>query len=169
MAVCYSGNWGMYSWRKWFTGRRSYEFLQGFFSYAIKDGWWIRIVVWLIALAITFAIVALIPDKNLGYITTIGSRTLSVYFWHRPLCYLFRNWKVLPRLCVLFGGTYNDAAAGQAKGLAFGGSTLSMAAAMLAYLLIGAAMTAFFSLKPFEHPTSDLMKLGAKIAGAGKK
>ena len=169
MAVCYYGKWGMYSWRKWFTGRRSYEFLQGFFSYAMKDGWWIRIVVWLVALAITFAIVALIPDKNLGYITTVGSRTLSVYFWHRPLCYLFRNWKVLPRLCVLFGGTYNDAVAGQAKGLAFGGSTLSMSAAMLAYLLIGAAMTAFFSLKIFEHPTSDLMKLGAKLAGLIRK
>ena len=169
MAVCCYGDWGMYSWRKWFTGRRSYEFLQQFFSYAMKDGWWIRIVVWLIALAITFAIVALIPDKNLGYITTIGSRTLSVYFWHRPVCYLFRNWKVLPRLCVLFGGTYNDAAAGQAKGLAFGGSTMSMSAAMLAYLLIGAAMTAFFSLKVFEHPTSDLMKLGSKIAGLTSK
>lgn len=169
MAVCYFGKWGMYSWRKWFTGRRSYEFLQDFFSYAYANGWWIRIAVWAVALCITFAVIALIPDKNLGYITTIGARTLSVYFWHRPLCYLFRTWKVLPRLCVLFGGTYNEAAAGQAKGLAFGGSTLSMLAAFVVYCLIGAAMTAFFSLKVFEHPTSDLMKLGAKIASAGKK
>jgi hypothetical protein len=29
-------------------------------------------------------------------------------------------------------------------------------------------MTAFFSLKIFEHPTSDLMNLGAKIAGREK-
>ena len=158
----------MYSWRKWFTGRRSYLFLQDYFSYAIKSGWWIRIAVWLVALAITLAIIALIPDKNLGYVTTVGARTLQVYFWHRPLCYLFRNWKVLPRLAVLFGGTYNDAAAGQAKGLAFGGSTASMAAAMLAYCLIGAAMSAFFSLKIFEHPTSELMKLGARVAGLFK-
>jgi hypothetical protein len=27
MFICYAGKWGMYSWRKWFTGRRSYEFL----------------------------------------------------------------------------------------------------------------------------------------------
>ena len=168
MAVCYCGKWGMYSWRKWFTGRRSYLFLQDYFSYAIKSGWWIRIAVWLVALAITLAIIALIPDKDLGYVTTVGARTLQVYFWHRPLCYLFRNWKVLPRLAVLFGGTYNDAAAGQAKGLAFGGSTASMAAAMLAYCLIGATMTAFFSLKIFEHPTSELMKLGARVAGLFK-
>ena len=38
----------------------------------------------------------------------------------------------------------------------------------LVYCLIGAAMTAFFSLKVFEHPTSDLMKLGARIAQVRK-
>ena len=169
MAVCYFGKWGMYRWRKWFTGRRSYEFLQHFFSYAYENGWWIRIIVWAVALCITFAIIALIPDRDLGYITTIGARTLSVYFWHRPLCYLFRTWKVLPRLCVLFRGTYKAAAAGPARGLAFGGSYWSMLAAFIVYLLIGAAMTALFGLKIFEHPTADLMKLGAKIAGKDKK
>lgn len=169
MAVCRYGKWGIYSWRKWFTGRRSYEFLQDYFSYAYANGWWIRIAVWAVALCITFAVIALIPDRDLGFLTTIGSRTLSVYFWHRPVCYLFRNWKVLPKLCVLFGGTYNDAVAGQVKGHAFGGSSLSIAAALIVYCLIGAAMTAFFSLKVFEHPTSDLMKLGAKIAGSNKK
>lgn len=169
MAVCYFGKWGIYSWRKWFTGRRSYEFLQDYFSYAVTNGWWIRLAVWAVALAITLAIIALMPDRDLGFITTIGARTLSVYFWHRPLCYMFRTWKVLPRLAVLFGATYNEAVAGQVKGLAFGGSTVSMAAALVVYFLIGAAMTALFSLKIFEHPTSDLMKLGAKIAGAGRK
>ncbi len=169
MAVCCFGKWGMYSWRKWFTGRRSYEFLQDFFSYAVKDGWWIRIAVWAVALCITFAILTLIPDKDLGYITTIGARTLSVYFWHRPLCYMFRNWEVLPRLYVLFGGKYDSAVAGQVKGLAFAGSDMKMLLPLLVYCLIGAAMTAFFSLKIFEHPTSDLMKLGARIASAGNK
>lgn len=169
MAVCFLGKWGIYSWRKWFTGRRSYEFLQDYFSYAYSDGWWIRIAVWLVALAITFALIALIPDRDLGYATTMGARTLQVYFWHRPLCYMFRNWKVLPRLAVLFGGTYNETVAGQARGLAFGGSGWSMAAALAVYFLIGAAMTAVFSLKLFEHPTGELMGLGARIAGMGKK
>jgi hypothetical protein len=77
---------------------------------------------------------------------------------------MFRNWMVLPRLVTLFGGTYNAAAAGQASGLAFGGSHMSMLLGFIAYCIIGAAMTALFSLKIFEHPTSDLMKLGAKIA-----
>ena len=169
MFVCYAGKWGMYSWRKWFTGRRSYEFLQDFFSYAVKDGWWIRLAVWGAALLITFAVIALIPDKDLGFITTVGARTLSVYFWHRPLCYLFRTWKVLPRLYMLFGGTYNEAVAGQVKGHAFVGGDMKMLLPFIVYCLIGVAMTAFFGLKIFEHPTSDLMKLGAKIAGADRK
>lgn len=163
LVVCAMGNWGMYSWRKWFTGRRSYEFLQDFFSYAYANGWWIRLAVWAFAIALTFCIVAVIPDRDFGFVTTIGARTLNVYFWHRPLCYLFRNWAVLPKLFMLFGGTYNAAAAGQAKGLAFAGSPGAMAASYAVYILIAAAMTAFFSLKIFEHPCSDLMKLAARL------
>lgn len=159
--------WGGYSLRKWFTGRRSYEFLSDFFgSAAISWGWLIRIAVWAVAIAITLSIIAVIPDRKLGYATTIGSRTLNIYFWHRPLCYLFRNWAVLPNLFVMFGGTYDASVAGQIRGHAFtGGTSAAMAAAYAVYIVIAIAMTVFFSLKPFEHPCSDLMKLGAKITG----
>ena len=169
MAVCALGKWGMYSWRKWFTGRRSYEFLQDFFSYAYANGWWIRLAVWAFAIALTLCIIAVIPDKDLGFATTVGSRTLNVYFWHRPLCYLFRNWAVLPKLFVLFGGTYKAALAGQAKGLAFAGSNASMLGAYAVYILIAVLVTAFFSLKVFEHPCSDLMKLAAKVTTSKNK
>ena len=75
---------------------------------------------------------------------------------------------VLPRLAVLFGGTYNQAVAGQIKGQAFGGGTLPMVLALIVYIIIGAGMTAFFSLKIFDHPTGDLMRLSSKIF-PGKK
>ena len=163
LIICATGKWSMYSWRKWFTGRRSYEFLQDYFSFALKDCWWIRLGVWAFALALTFCIIAVIPDRDFGFITKVGSSTLNIYFWHRPVCYLFRNWAILPRLCVLFGGTYDEAVAGQVKGLAFGGSEASMIAAYAAYLVIGAAMTALFALKPFRHPCSDIMKFSAKV------
>ena len=65
----------------------------------------------------------------------------------------------------MFGGTYNAAVAGQAKGLAFVGSSASMLGAYAVYILIAVAVTAFFSLKLFEHPCSDLMKLAAKVTG----
>lgn len=164
LVICRLGPWGMYSLRKWFTGRRSYEFLSDFFgSAAISWGWLIRIAVWAAALAITFCVIAVIPDRDLGYVTTIGARTLNIYFWHRPVCYLFRNWKVLPRLFVLFGGAYDASLAGQVKGLAFIGSNGSMLAAYTVYIAIAAAMTAFFGLKVFGHPCSDLMKLAAGV------
>ena len=170
LIACRMLPWGGYSLRKWFTGRRSYEFLSDFFgSAAVSYGWLIRLAVWAAALVITFSVIAVIPDKNFRFITTTGSRTLNVYFWHRPVCYLFRNWAVLPKLFVLFGGTYNASVAGQVKGLAFSGSNASIAGAYAVYILIAAAMTAFFSLKVFEHPCSDLMKLAANITARGRK
>lgn len=162
MAICCFAPWGVYSWRKWFTGRRSYEFLSDYFDWAVSYGWWVRLAVWAFAIALTLCIISVIPDRDLGFATTVGSRTLNVYFWHRPLCYLFRNWMVLPRLFMLFGGTYNAAMAGQAKGMAFAGSDAAMLGAYAVYILIAVLMTALFSLKIFEHPCSDLMKLAAK-------
>ncbi len=164
LVICRMLPWGGYSLRKWFTGRRSYDFLSDFFgSAAISYGWLIRLGIWAVAIAITLAVIAVIPDRDFGFFTTMGARTLNVYFWHRPVCYLFRNWAVLPKLFVLFGGTYNAAVAGQIRGQAFAGHNGAMAAAFAVYLLIAAAMTAFFSLKVFEHPCADIMRLSSRI------
>lgn len=164
LAACYLMPWGGYSLRKWFTGRRSYEYLSDFFgNYAINFGWGIRLAVWAVALLITLAVIVIIPDRDMGFITTVGARTLNVYFWHRPVCYLFRNWEVMPRLHVLFGGSYDASVAGTAKGFAFGENSWSMLSAFVVYLMIAAAMTAIFSLKPFEHPCSDLMRLSRGV------
>ena len=134
-------------------------------SAATKWGWAIRLGVWALALLLTLCILIVIADRDMGFITTIGSRTLNVYFWHRPLCYMFRNWAVLPKLYVLFGGTYKASVAGLKPGLAFAGGDASMLAAYAIYILIAAAMTAMFSLKLFGHPCNDLMKLAAKVSG----
>lgn len=168
--ICRFGPWGMYSMRKWFTGRRSYDFLTEFFGgAAIRWGWLIRPAVWAVAMLITLAILSVIPDRDLGFITKAGSRTLQVYFWHRPLCYWFRTLKVLPRLFILFGGSYDESVAGQIPGHAFHGGVMSMLPALTIYILIGVLMTAFFSLGIFRHPTDDLMKLGRKIGGGSRK
>ena len=162
LILCYFGDFKMYGLRKVFTGRRSYEYLADYVGSVVLDwGWAARLLAWAFALILSLAIIAVIPDRDLGFVTTIGARTLNVYFWHRPLCYLFRNWMVLPKLHLLFGGTYKASVAGVTKGMAFGGSPWSMLAALIVYILIGALMTALFSLKIFEHPCSDLMKLAA--------
>lgn len=146
--ICKFGSWDMYHWRKWFTGRRSYYFLSSYFSYATKWGPAIRLIVWVIAIIISLSIIILMPNRNLGYITKIGSRTLNVYFWHRPVCYLLCSLGLLPNLVELFGGLYY--------------------VAYVVYLLVAFAMTAFFSLKMFEHPCKDLMCLASRITNNSK-
>lgn len=161
--------WGIYSWRKWFTGRRSYEWLLEFFDFAVRSGWWVRLAVWGFSLLMAFAVIAVIPDRDLGIFSLVGRRTLGIYFWHKPTQYLLKIGNVLPRLVMLFGGTYNEAVEGPAHGLAFGGSEFSMIAGFIAYLIICALITLFFSLKVFEHPCSDLMKLGGKMSVTWQK
>lgn len=170
LIICKFGKWGWYGWRKWFTGRRSYEFLQEFFENAIEDGWWIRILVWIVALMLTFAILALTPDRDLGFITVMGARTLQVYFWHRPVCYLLRKpLMLLPKLVEMFGGTYDSTLSGPIPGLAFAGGSVPMIFALIVYFALGIAMTMFFSLKIFEHPTKELMSLGSKMVYKGNQ
>ena len=94
--MCALGPWEMYSLRKLFTGRRSYAFLAEYFPAAMTWGWAMRLAAWAFAIVLSLAVIILVPDKKLGYITTIGSRTLNIYFWHRPVCYLFRKLAVLP-------------------------------------------------------------------------
>ena len=158
-----NSKWSVYGLRKWFTGRRSYEWLMEYYNGAVSWGWAIRLALWGFSLLMALAVIAVIPDRDLGHVSVIGQRTLGIYFWHKPTQYLLKIGKVLPRLVVLFGGTYNEAVAGPTHGLAFGGSGLSMAAGLAAYLIICALITALFSLRIFEHPCSDLMKLGVRI------
>lgn len=170
LAVCRMLPWGAYSLRKWFTGRRSYEFLADFFGgAAVTYGWAIRLGIWAVAILITLAVIAVIPDRDLGFVTVTGARTLNVYFWHRPVCYLFRNWAVLPKLFILFGGKYNAAVAGMTPGHAFRAGSTAMMASYAVYILIALLMTAFFSLRIFEHPCSDLMKFAAYVTGKSRK
>lgn len=164
LIVCRLLPFGAYSLRKWFTGRRSYVFLSDFFGgAAVTWGWAIRLGIWAFAILVTLAIIAVIPDRDLGFITVTGSRTLNVYFWHRPVCYLFRNWAVLPNLFMLFGGRYYPSMAGMAHGLAFHAGAGAMMAAYAVYILIALLMTAFFSLRIFGHPCNDLMRFAAYV------
>lgn len=158
LVSCYLAPWSAYGLRRCFTGRRSYEYFSYYIGdYAIQFGWGIRLLTWAFAILLSLAVIAVIPDKDMGFVTTIGARTLNVYFWHRSICYLFRNWMVLPKLFVLFGGTYDKSLAGIVSGLAFRGGAWPMLAALVVYLLIAAIMTAVLSLKPFEHPCADIM------------
>lgn len=165
--VCLFGPWKMYGLRKWFTGRRSYVFLQQYSGLSLHDGWWIRLIIWGIAAILVFAFLAAVPGRERAVLTDMGSKTLNVYFWHRPLCYLFRNLAIFPKLCVFFGAAYDEALAGPGNAAAISGSTVSVIAAFIAYLALAAAVTLLFSRNIFGHPADDIMRVAKKIAGRG--
>lgn len=144
LLACYLAPWLAYRLRKYFTGRRSYEFLETFFPGTFKYAWLIRLATWAVALVITFAVVIIIPNKNLGFVSKIGERSLSVYFWHRPFCYWICGMGVYPTLVQTCGS----------DGLA-----------LAVYILLALAMTFFFGLSIFTHPTGDLMNLSRKLVG----
>lgn len=146
--ACYVGPWTAYRLRKYFTGRRSYEFLEEFFPGTFSYAWLIRLGVWAVAILVTLAVIIIIPNKNLGYASIIGARSLSVYFWHRPFCYWLNGLGVFQSITKMCG---------------------SITVALVVYVLIGIAMTALFGLEIFIHPAKDLQTLGVKIANIGKK
>ena len=149
IAICYFGPWKMYAMRKWFTGRRSYEFMQDFFPGTMSIAWAIRLGVWLLAIMFALSIIIIMPNKQIPGVTVVGERSLSIYFWHRPIAYWICGMGVYPALVNLMGGSH----------------TLGL----IIYVLIALAMTELFSLKIFIHPAKDLTKLGATIMNRKKE
>jgi len=164
VVVCCAGPWQIYRMRKWFTGRRSYEFIESFFPGTYEFDWAIRLGAWLVAIVMTFTVLTLIPDRKIRVLTETGRRTLQIYFWHRPICYWLCGIRLLPMLVTAFGGSYNESVLGEIYGHAFGGGALPMGAGLAVYLLIGLLITLVLSIKIFKHPTEDLMDLGRRIA-----
>lgn len=145
---CYFGPRSMYALRKWFTGRRSYEFLSEYFGNIGPTAWLIRLGIWAIALLFTFAIIVVVPNRNMGYISVIGSNTLNIYFWHRPICYWINGLGLFPTLVKFCGNE---------------------PLAIIMFVIFGAALTILFGLNIFKHPGNDLTGLGAKICNRSKK
>ena len=149
IAACYFGPWRMYAMRKWFTGRRSYEFLSQSFGDITATAWAIRLGVWAIALLLSLAVIAVIPNRKMGIVSKIGANTLNVYFWHRPICYWINGLGLYPLLIQVCGG--NDAFA------------------TVLFVVFALALTVFFAIDIFQHPAKDLTKLGATIMNRKKE
>lgn len=141
LAVCYFGPWFLYGIRKWFTGRRSYEFLNDLTPGIMPYAWAIRLVIWAIAIVLAMSIITIIPNKQVKLLSASGARSLSIYFWHRSVCY----W-------ICGTGLYE----------ALNGALSSSALVLIIFILISAIQTALFTLPVFEHPCKDINKLFKK-------
>ena len=137
-AICYFGPWKIYSMRKWFTGRRSYEFLEDIFHGTMPYAWAIRLGVWAIAIILAVSVITVIPNKEVKLLSGSGSRSLSIYFWHRPVCYWLCGTTLYETLCGALG---------------------SSAIVLVIFIIISVAQTALFTLPIFEHPCKDINKL----------
>lgn len=114
-----------YSFRYLFTGNNPYYELGGI-NHAI--GGLLRIITMAISVSVSFAVLALIPNKRIPVVTWSGSRTLTIYALHRPVQYIIG--------LTFFYETFQD--------------TLPkfLIPILLGYAII---LTLVLSLKPFEY------------------
>lgn len=68
--------------RRLFTGRNPFDKIQ-----MPNCEFWDRGEAMLISAALCIALVSLVPNIKLPFVTKFGGRTLQVYFWHRPVLY----------------------------------------------------------------------------------
>ena len=68
--------------RRLFTGKNPYSAVQ-----LPNTEFWDRAFAMMISAALIVAVISLVPSVVLPFFTKLGSRTLQVYFWHRPLLY----------------------------------------------------------------------------------
>jgi hypothetical protein len=66
--------------RRLFTGKNSFYKIQ-----MPNCEFWDRGEAMLISAVLCLALISLVPDIRLPFITKFGNRTLQVYFWHRPV------------------------------------------------------------------------------------
>ena len=141
-AICYFGPWGIYGARMWFTGRRTYEFLDAYLHGVYPWAWALRLLVWALAITFAFAIITIMPNRDMKLVSKVGAKTLNVYFWHRPVCYWICGMGVFPTFAKFFH---------------------SAPVALIAYIFLALALTIIFALPIFDHPCKDLTKLANKI------
>lgn len=88
----------LYYFRPLFTGRNSYRSLEILTAY----GPLLRLALYGVAVLVSICVMALVPRRRC-FLTTAGSRSLALYFWHRPAIYLMTGLGLLRALQAAFG------------------------------------------------------------------
>ncbi len=95
---------GVYWLRKFFTGQNSYKVLFGdHYTDSLRlfmEAPVYRLATLVITFVTLFAFLALVPKRKIFALTTAGSRTLAIYFWHLPLATVLMNVGVFHRFAI---------------------------------------------------------------------
>lgn len=133
-AICVFCLDSVYELRPFFTGRHPFG---GLYSDSFS-GFLTRFLCYAISFMAGTALLYLVPDKKIPFLTKIGERSLSVYFWHRPVIYILDSLGVTD-LCF--------------------GSELSLLWCTAAALIITAVFGFHVFYRPFEWLKRQIFKL----------
>lgn len=120
--------------RSMFTGRNNFGYLGDYYNL----GFIVRGVSYAVSAVFGFSLLCLVPNKNLGFLSSAGTKTLQIYFWHKAFLFVLEHFNVYDRISVLTGETF----------------------ATLIYILIAVLITFICAFPVFSFPTKQLLLFG---------
>lgn len=117
-----------------FTGRNPYSVLKDYYNYGLV----VRLACYVISAVFGLALMCLVPNRKLGFISTTGTKTLRIYFWHRMFLLAFEEFNVYSHIESITGETVATAV----------------------YILISVALTFVCALPLFSFPAKQLLSFG---------
>lgn len=119
----------LWPWVRIFTARFPYSQVSLPHGAPARLGWYAG------AALLCLAVLSVVPNRPVPVLTRLGSRTMQIYFWHRPALYVLEY-------AGISGWLWDGGLVGQA-----------------AYLAIGVGFAFLFGLNPFGFPTEFILKL----------
>ncbi len=116
----------IYFLRHMFTGRNPFA------DSVVQHGELYRLLCYTVTFIVGFSVIMVTPACSLGPVTTWGSRTLQVYFWHQPLLYVLLGFDLHTLICATSPGK-------------------------IAWILVAVAITVILSFRIFRFPTSQIL------------
>lgn len=132
--LCFGYLKDVYFLRPLFTGRNSFAVNELFKDWGILY----RLLCYLITALLSFALISLMPNKNIPMFTKFGPRTLQVFFWHWPLGLVFVKYGLNDMLCATPWGQFG-------------------------WLMIGVAISYIACIPIFSFPCTNVIKACREI------
>ncbi len=120
--------------RSMFTGRNNFSYLGEYYNF----GFIVRGMTYAVSALFGFSLLCLVPNKNLGFLSGVGTKTLQIYFWHKAFLFVLEHFDVYNRISGLTGETL----------------------ATLIYILIAVLIAFICALPLFSFPTKQLISFG---------
>lgn len=120
--------------RSMFTGRNNFSYLGEYYNF----GFIVRGMTYAVSALFGFSLLCLVPNKNFGFLSGVGTKTLQIYFWHKAFLFVLEHFDVYNRISGLTGETL----------------------ATLIYILIAVLIAFICALPLFSFPTKQLISFG---------